>query len=122
MEEKFLLLVSLHPIDYSGGSVRICFGTNFFPHFVSERQFLLKARIVHRFETLLLPLVSAFSAWIQFLGKVAQVVIVVEIKQLDQIRAKLDSPHAVAQFVKRWRPAHDSHHVGHDQQDASGNT
>ena len=34
-------------------------------------------------------------------------------------RTELDSTHAVAQLVQRRRPAHDAHHVGHHQQNAS---
>lgn len=98
------------------------------------------------------PLVSSFTARIQFLGKVSQVVVVVEVAQGNQIleessknfsgmknekqkrppvqeetdkggcsyRAELDAPDTVAQLVQRGRPAHDAHHVGHHQQDASG--
>ncbi len=37
-------------------------------------------------------------------------------------RAELDSPDTVAKFVQRRRPAHDAHHIGHNQQNTSRHT
>lgn len=93
------------------------------------------------------PLVPSLPARIQFLSKVSQVVIVVKVKERNQVleaeknihrnqiiqiqlgfnksegyRAELDASDAVAQLVKRRRPAHDAHHIGNDQQNPSSDT
>lgn len=41
-------------------------------------------------------------------------------KDENSHRAELNASDAVAQLVQGRRPAHDAHHVGHDQQDPAG--